>query len=147
MSAVDKNTANHQLDAAVEVARSYLVAMEERDLARAATFVAPQASFVFPGGTRPRDLTEIVKGSATRYQFVGKHIEACEAAAAGDGGVNVYVRGTLHGRWLDGSSFEGIRFVDRFEIRGGKIRSQEVWNDIGEVRGQAVVRNARMSGN
>lgn len=125
------------LAAAIEIAKEYLAAMEARDLARAAAFVSPQAVFIFPGGARRRDLAAIVAGSATRYQFVGKHIEGYDAALAADGGVNVYVRGTLHGRWLDGSRFEGIRFVDRFDIRDGKIRSQEVWNDAGEVRGQA----------
>jgi hypothetical protein len=124
------------LAAATEIAKAYLAAMEERDLARAATFVSPQAVFIFPGGARRQGLAAIVAGSATRYQFVGKHVEGYDAAMAADGGVNVYVRGTLHGRWLDGSAFEGIRFIDRFAIRDGKIRSQEVWNDAGEVRCQ-----------
>ena len=44
------------------------------------------------------------------------------------------MRGTLHGRWLDGSAFDGIRFIDRFEIRGGRIVRQDVWNDAGELR-------------
>jgi hypothetical protein len=125
--------------AAIEIARDYLTAMEERDLARAETFVSPRAVFVFPGGARHQDLAAIVAGSATRYQFVGKHIEGYDAAAAG-GGVNVYVRGTLHGRWLDGSAFDGIRFIDRFEIRDGLIVRQDVWNDIGERRAQALGR-------
>jgi hypothetical protein len=55
-------------------------------------------------------------------------------AAAADGGVNVYVRGTLHGRWRDGSAFDGVRFIDRFEIRDGLIVRQDVWNDAGELR-------------
>ena len=46
----------------------------------------------------------------------------------------VYILGTLYGRWTDGSTFAGIRFVDRFEIREGLIVLQEVWNDIGEYR-------------
>jgi len=129
-----------QLDAALEIAKNYLAAMEERDLERAATFVSPDASFVFPGGKRPQGLAAIVAGSATRYQFVGKIVDRYDAAAAADGGVTVYVLGTLHGRWLDGRTFEGIRFVDRFEIRDGKIRSQEVWNDAGEVRCQLGVK-------
>ena len=79
-------------------------------------------------------LAAIVAGSATRYQFVGKHVEGYEAAEAADGLVSVYVRGTLHGRWLDGSSFDGIRFIDRFEIRGSLIERQDVWNDAGELR-------------
>jgi len=44
------------------------------------------------------------------------------------------VRGTLYGRWLDGSSFEGIRFIDRIEIRDGLVVRQDVWNDAGELR-------------
>lgn len=128
------------LNAAVEIAKNYLRAMEERDLERAATFVSPDASFIFPGGARPQGLAAIVAGSATRYQFVGKIIDRCDAAAAASGSVAVYVLGTLHGRWLDGHSFEGIRFVDRFEIRDGTIRSQEVWNDAGEVRRQLGIK-------
>lgn len=128
------------LNAAVAIARSYLMAMEERDLERAAAYVSPDVSFIFPSGARPQGLAAIVAGSATRYQFVGKIIDRCDAAAATDGGVAVYVLGTLHGRWLDGRSFEGIRFVDRFEIRDGKIRSQEVWNDAGEVRCQLGIK-------
>ena len=28
--------------------------------------------------------------------------------------------------------FEGIRFVDRFEVAGGRITRQDVWNDLAE---------------
>jgi len=122
------------IEAAIAIARNYLEAMEARDLARAQTFVSPRAVFVFPGGVERQDLAAIVAGSATRYQFVGKHVEGYEAAEAADGGVNVYVRGTLHGRWRDGSAFDGIRFIDRFEIRGSLIERQDVWNDAGELR-------------
>ena len=121
-------------EAGIAVARGYLDAMEARDLVRAQNFVSPQAVFVFPGGVERQDLAAIVAGSATRYQFVGKHVEGCDAAEAADGGVNVYVRGTLHGRWRDGTAFDGIRFIDRLEIRGGLIVRQDVWNDAGEVR-------------
>ena len=127
-------TAADPLAAAVAIARDYLDAMETRDLARAQTFVSPRAVFVFPGGAERQDLAAIVAGSATRYQFVGKHVEGTDAAVAAGGGVNVYVRGTLHGRWLDGSAFAGIRFIDRFEIHGGLIVRQDVWNDAGELR-------------
>ena len=40
------------------------------------------------------------------------------------------IAGTLHGEWLDGSRFEGIRFVDLFDLRDGRIWRQQVWNDI-----------------
>lgn len=119
--------------AAIDIATAYLEAMEARDLARAQSLVSPRALFVFPGGAQWQDLAAIVAGSAKRYQFVGKRIEGCDAAPA-DGGVAVYVRGTLYGRWLDGSSFEGVRFIDRIEIRDGLIVRQDVWNDAGELR-------------
>ena len=81
--------ATDKLAAAAAVANDYLAAMEARDLARAARFVAPGAVFVFPGGAQRENLADIVAGSATRYQFVGKHIAGCDAAPAADGGVNV----------------------------------------------------------
>jgi hypothetical protein len=119
--------------AAIAVATAYLAAMEERDLARAKSVLAPGVAFVFPGGARLTDIDAIVAGSAKRYQFVGKHIDGIDAAPV-PGGVAVYVRGRLHGRWLDGSAFDDIRFIDRIEVRDGLIVRQEVWNDSGEVR-------------
>lgn len=128
---------------AISIAKAYLAAMEARDMARAKQLVSPRAEFIFPGGARLNDLDAIVAGSAKRYQFVGKHIESIDAAPVAGGGVGVpaaesgvavYVRGTLHGRWLDGSAFEGIRFIDRIEVRDGLIVRQDVWNDSGEVR-------------
>ncbi len=38
------------------------------------------------------------------------------------------------GRWPDGRPFEGVRFMDRFEVAGGLVRRQEVWNDLAEAR-------------
>jgi hypothetical protein len=31
-----------------------------------------------------------------------------------------------------------VRFIDRFEVVGGLILRQEVWNDLAEVRPRAV---------
>jgi hypothetical protein len=38
--------------------------------------------------------------------------------------------GTLSGEWPDGSAFSDIRFLDRFELRSGKLTRQQVWNDL-----------------
>ena len=46
----------------------------------------------------------------------------------------VYCHGTLQGRWLDGSAFSGIRFIDRFLVQGGLLARQDVWNDLAEHR-------------
>jgi hypothetical protein len=43
-----------------------------------------------------------------------------------------YNRGTLHGAWLDGTPFEGNRYVDRYVVRHGLIVEMDVWNDSAE---------------
>ncbi|SFD24440.1 SnoaL-like domain-containing protein [Bosea sp. CRIB-10] len=116
------------------LALRYLAAMEQRDLDAARSLVSEDAVFVFPGGARRSDVSAIVAGSSGRYRSIAKHIERCDLCQRADGTVVVYVLGSLYGQWPDGSAFSGIRFVDRFEIAGGLIARQEVWNDSGEIR-------------
>ncbi|MEM9763242.1 MAG: nuclear transport factor 2 family protein [Pseudomonadota bacterium] len=111
----------------------YLAAMEARDLEAARRHLAPGFEMRFPGAAPMHCLDELIAWAAPRYRSVAKAVEGTEIASAGDATV-VWVTGTLHGEWPDGSAFEGIRFVDRFELRGGLIMRQDVWNDIGEVR-------------
>lgn len=124
------------------LALRYLAAMERRDLDAARSLVSADAEFIFPGGARRSDLAAIVAGSSGRYRSIAKHIERCDLCEAADGTAVIYVLGTLYGQWPDGTAFSGIRFVDRFEIAGGLIRRQEVWNDSGETRLAKQVRNA-----
>ena len=127
-------------DDAVDLALRSLDAMERRDLAEARPYFATEFVMVFPGPTEFTDLDVMVAGSATRYRSVGKHIEATEAFDAGGGAGSdagdpvwvVYVRGTLFGVNVHGVPFEGVRFIDRFEVQGGLIRRQDVWNDLSE---------------
>ncbi|KRE16733.1 hypothetical protein ASE66_08925 [Bosea sp. Root483D1] len=116
------------------LALGYLAAMERRDLDAARAFVTEDADFIFPGGARRRDLAAIVAGSSGRYRSIAKHVERCDLCEAPDGSAVVYVLGSLYGQWPDGAAFSGIRFVDRFELVGGLIRRQEVWNDSAEAR-------------
>ena len=119
-------------DALIALVREYLSAMEARDLDRAQALVAADAEFIFPGGRRPANLGEIVAGSQKRYGRIGKVIDAFDVLPRENGGT-VWCYGTLHGEWIDGTAFSGIRFIDRFEIGGGRIESQRVWNDAGEI--------------
>lgn len=116
-----------------QVVRSYLDAMEARDLDRAKGMLAEGFRMVFPGPAVLHTLDELVAWSKERYQRVGKTYDHFDEIASEDGSV-VYCFGNLHGVWLDGSTFDGIRFIDRFELRDGKIVDQKVWNDMGEVR-------------
>jgi SnoaL-like domain len=117
------------METAAEIVTRFLRLMEARDLEDAARLLAPGFRMVFPGGREMERLEDLVAWSRGRYRSVRKTFDRIEAA-----GPAVWVTGTLSGEWLDGRSFEGIRYVDRFELEGGVIRRQEVWNDMGEFR-------------
>lgn len=117
--------------------RRYFAAMEARDLDAARAHLAPGFAMTFPGGARMATPEELIAWARPRYRFVRKSYERFDTAAAEDGAV-VYCFGTLAGEWPDGTPFAGIRFIDRFEIAGGRIRRQDVWNDLAEARGAAA---------
>ncbi len=96
----------------------FLRAMERRDLDAARAHLAPDFAMCFPGG---HAMTHVAKDFET--------LDACDA----DGRTVVYCAGRLRGEWADGTAFSGIRFIDRFELRDGRIVRQDVWNDMAAV--------------
>jgi hypothetical protein len=111
-----------------QTVRAYLDAMERRDLAAAKGFLAPGFSMVFPGNKRFDSLEQLVDWAKGRYRRALKKYDRYETA-----GDAVYCFGTLYGELLDGTPYSGIRFVDRFTVKDGKLVDQNVWNDMGEV--------------
>ena len=116
-----------------QIALDFLAAMEKRDISAAEAMLATEFRMTFPGNKPMATIGELIDWAKDRYRFVKKTITSAEAFHKGGCAV-VYVTGTLSGEWPDGSSFEGIRFIDRFEIKDGKLFSQDVWNDIAEER-------------
>lgn len=118
---------------AIATVRAFLAALQARDVDAAQRHLAPNARIVVPGGRVVGSVREIAENSSRRYGAIGKDIERFDVAQ-GAGKVIVYCIGTLQGAWPDGSAFHGIRFIDRFELREGRIVLQEVWNDAAEHR-------------
>ncbi len=116
-----------------EIALSYLAAMEERDLERARSFLAEDFTMTFPGGARFESVEELVDWSKNRYRSIKKTIEDVHEVPLEEGAA-AYCSGTLAGEWPNGSPFSGIRFIDRFSVRDGKLTDQQVWNDLAEAR-------------
>ncbi len=114
-----------------EIVRTFLRLMEARDLDAASTHLADGVSIVFPGGRVFTSLAEQVASSAGRFRGVTKTFEHFDSTS-GSGQDIVYVLGTLQGEALDGSAFEGVRFIDRFVLEDGLIVLQMVWNDLAE---------------
>ncbi len=107
----------------------FLDLMQQRDLAAAKSLLAPDFQMAFPGAPAMQQLEQLVQWSRKRYLSVAKDYERFDECWTGDGAI-VYCFGNLHGTWLDGTPFDGIRFIDRFEVRDGKICRQDVWNDM-----------------
>lgn len=128
ISATDKSQSSDPSD----TVRCYLTAMENRELDTAQRLLSNEFSMTFPGGMVFTTLQQLLEWSKTRYQSIGKTYESFDQTQAGDDTV-VYCHGTLHGIWLDGSFFSGIRFIDRFVVAEGLIQSQLVWNDLAEM--------------
>ena len=133
---------------AVEIVRTYLRLVEARDLDAASALLDRDVTITFPGGRRFDSLVDQVASSGSRFRSVRKTFDRFDTAISqGDGRddgddhgqdhgqdhVVVYAFGTLAGTALDGASFDSVRFLDRFELRGGRIVSQMVWNDLAEV--------------
>lgn len=117
-----------------EIVRKFLSAMQSRDLETAQGVLAEGFAMVFPGAEPMTSLAALIDWSKPRYNYVIKAYDGFDTMqSAGDAAI-VYCRGTLSGEWPDGTLFEGIRFIDRFEVVGGKITKQDVWNDIAETR-------------
>lgn len=113
--------------------RQYLDAMERRDLATAKSFLAPDFYMVFPGNKRFDSLEQLVESAKGRYRSANKIYEKFQFSES-----TVFCFGTLHGELLDGTPYSGIRFIDRFTVKDGKIVDQMVWNDMAEVLGPKI---------
>lgn len=118
-----------------EIVTTFLTALEDRDIAGANALLGEGFAMLFPGGRRYLRVEDFVAGAATRYSWVKKRHERIDAVADGRDTI-VYVYGTLYGAWLDGSTFEGIRYIDRFVVRDGRLVDQLVWNDLAETLAQ-----------
>ena len=116
-----------------QIVRSFLSAMERRDLPAATAHLGPGFRMQFPGTAPLYHLSELIAWAGPRYKFVTKTFEGFDVAMGARGAV-VYCRGTLAGEWPDGTPFGGIRFIDRFELEGDLIIQQDVWNDIAETK-------------
>jgi ketosteroid isomerase-like protein len=129
---MDARPADTDQDAAALV-RRFLDAMERRDLDAAAALTAPGFAMTFPGNARFERLADLVDWARPRYRFVRKRYDRVDVAPADDH-TAVYCFGTLEGEWPDGTPFAGIRFIDRFAVRDGRLVDQLVWNDLAESR-------------
>ena len=121
-----------ELPDAGALVRHFLERMQVRDLQAAEKLLAPGFVMTFPGAPAMHHFGELLEWAKTRYSRIGKQFDRIDQCW-GEESTVVYCSGTLEGVWLDGSTFSGIRFIDRFEVAGGLLVRQDVWNDLGEM--------------
>ena len=116
---------------AIDIVRASLEASMRPDPDLAASYMADDVFITFTGGRRMNAIHDVTAFNASRYAWVKKDFGPMEAVDNGDH-VVVYCTGTLYGAWPDGRSFSGNRYLDRYEVRDGKITRMDVWNDSAE---------------
>ena len=119
--------------AATKLVARYLRAMEARDFAAARAMQAPGFAMTFPGANRFTEIEDLIAFSAPRYRNIRKTFLRFDESPTAEGTV-VYSIGTLHGEWPDGTAIDGIRYIDRFTVKDGRLVDQNVWNDMAETR-------------
>ncbi|QUJ78304.1 nuclear transport factor 2 family protein [Sulfitobacter albidus] len=117
-----------------QAVRAFLAAMEAREIDRAREMLGAGFVMEFPGTGPLHRLEDLIDWAKDRYRFVTKTYEGFDALQSQGDAAIVYCRGTLSGEWPNGTAFDGIRFIDRFEVTGGLITKQDVWNDIAEMK-------------
>lgn len=119
--------------AAAALVEQYLRTLMIPDPEGARALVAPDLKITFTGGRAMRDPAECAAFNARRYAWVQKRYERTEVVSGGtEEETVVYMLGTLHGAWPDGTPFEGNRYVDRYVVSHGRITRMDVWNDSAE---------------
>ena len=123
-----------RIAAAKTVVETYLTLSMIPDPVAASAYLAPDFELIFTGGRRMAGPTESAAFNAKRYLWVKKRFLRTDAAYDPQSGtVHVYNTGYLYGLWPDGVAFETNRYLDKFELRDGKITRCDVWNDSAEV--------------
>jgi ketosteroid isomerase-like protein len=109
----------------------FLRASEARDLPELEAMSMPGFTATFPGGVVHASVAAWMESSSRSFESVRKQFERFDVVA-GDapGSGTVYAFGLLTGRFRDGPSLDGTRFIDRFEVADGRILRQSVWNDL-----------------
>src|SRR5258705_13622678 len=118
----------------VKIVEEYLRLHMIPDPDAARHYCAPDIEIRFTGNRLMHDPAEATAFNRARYKWVKKKFGPTHVVAGGSSAeTTVYQTGTLYGEWLDGTPFEGNRYVGRYVVSRGKIVKMEGWNDSAQI--------------
>ena len=117
----------------VTVVKNFLDAMSRRDFTTMESLMAPEFKMTVSGGYVFKHPREFAAQSGKRQKSARKTTDRYDQIPTADGGV-VFAMGSMAGEWLNGTTYSGVRYIDRFEIKNGKIVDMNVWSDMSEFR-------------
>jgi ketosteroid isomerase-like protein len=121
------------MDQAVDIVRTFLDALQRRDLDAVNAMLAPGFRMTVTGGHVFASPAEFAAFSKGRHKGARKTTDRYDAMP-GDDCTVVYAMGSMAGTWNDDRTFDGVRYIDRFEVAHGKITDMQVWSDMADFR-------------
>jgi len=122
-----------RVEDAAQLVRVFLDRLQARDLQAAAALLSDDFEMTVSGGHRFASLSDFADFSRSRQRGSRKHYRHFDAIP-NDDQVVVYCMGDMEGTWTDGSTFAGVRFIDRFTVRTERIATMAVYSDLAEFR-------------
>jgi hypothetical protein len=132
-SGIVVGAARSERAAAIDLVRQWFDAVNLGQSSLAIGLMASPVAISISGGHRFSKLEDFMVFASKRYSSVSKQVDAFEACEAA-GGVAIYARGRMSGSWQDGTTFEDVRWCDRFLVEQGLITDLQTWSDIAETR-------------
>jgi ketosteroid isomerase-like protein len=109
------------------VAEEFFARMEDERRETVGELFADDAVITLPDARfeGPDAASEFLAHLAPRYEWAAKEFDRwLETETA------VVSIGTLYGVDNDGEAFEGVRYVDVYEVEDGRIQRVDIWNDL-----------------
>jgi hypothetical protein len=110
----------------------YIRAMESDDVETVKRLSHATAALEYPGGLKFPSVEKLLEWSKSRHRGIRHVIEDIRVMTTGPD-VVAYVDGTLRGTWMDGTTFEGIRFIYKFHVRDASVAHTRLWSDIADA--------------
>jgi hypothetical protein len=130
-------TSEAKKDEARSVVRAFILAVNERNVEAARAATGPGLKMTFPGNTVMHSIDEFftwVAGRSPKSAYLYDTVDVLEDRDA----LVAYASGSVVGETVSGLSFSGVRVIDKFVIRNGKVVEKEAWSDMADFMRRAA---------